>query len=240
VCVLAGRIPYAYSDRHGDLKGLDIEMAHRLAHDLGVSVEFLTVTLEQLPGLLDRGSCDLGMSGIPVTPLRASTMSFSAPYLDETLGWVVRDHLRNRFESWDTIAAIEGLRIGAIDAPYYLTELHERAPALRFERLSPDVTDEAVAAYDAFLIPAERGSVWTLLHPEFTVVVPRPDRIKVPLAYPLFRHGERWEQFVNTWIELKRRDATLDRLYRHWILGQDAVDVTPRWSVVRSVLHWVP
>jgi hypothetical protein len=31
------------------------------------------------------------MSGLPVTPRRASAMRFSQPYLDETLGFVVRD-----------------------------------------------------------------------------------------------------------------------------------------------------
>jgi ABC-type amino acid transport substrate-binding protein len=89
------------------------------------------------------------------------------------------------------------------------------------------------------MLPAERGSVYTLLHPEYTVVVPEPDIGRVPLAYPLARHDKDWETFVNTWIELKRRDGTIDALYRHWILGESAVSKPPRWSIVRNVLHWV-
>ena len=46
-------------------------------------------------------------------------------------------------------------------------------------------------------------------------------------------------QFVNTWIELKRRDGTIDALYRHWILGQQAGHRQPRWSIIRDLLHWV-
>ena len=45
--------------------------------------------------------------------------------------------------------------------------------------------------------------------------------------------------FVNTWIGLKRKDGTLDAVYKHWILGQDAASVEPRWSIIRNVLHWV-
>ena len=37
---------------------------------------------------------------------------------------------------------------------------------------------------------------------------------------------------------MKRRDGTLDALYAHWILGKDTEKRTPRWSVVRNVLHW--
>jgi hypothetical protein len=45
---------------------------------------------------------------------------------------------------------------------------------------------------------------------------------------------------VNTWIELKRKDDTVDELFRHWILGQDSVPKRPRWSILRDVLHWLP
>ena len=90
----------------------------------------------------------------------------------------------------------------------------------------------------AYVLPAERGSVLTLLHPEYSVVVPQPETIKLPVAYPLARGDERWAAFINTWLELKRRDGTIDALYRHWILGHGAVPASPRWSVVRNVLHW--
>jgi ABC-type amino acid transport substrate-binding protein len=53
------------------------------------------------------------------------------------------------------------------------------------------------------------------------------------------RRDQEWVQFVNTWIELKRRDGTIDALYGHWILGKNAVKREPRWSVIRNVLHWV-
>jgi ABC-type amino acid transport substrate-binding protein len=69
--------------------------------------------------------------------------------------------------------------------------------------------------------------------------VPASDVIKVPLAYPLARHDQRLAAFFNTWIDLKRRDGTLEALYRYWILGRDAAPHTPRWSVIRNVLGWV-
>ena len=66
--------------------GFDVEMANRLAKDLTVRLELVPVTLESMTHALDQASCDIGMSGTPVTPMRASVMLFSEPYLDETLG----------------------------------------------------------------------------------------------------------------------------------------------------------
>ncbi len=46
---------------------------------------------------------------------------------------------------------------------------------------------------------------------------------------------------VNTWIELKRKDGTIDELFEHWILRKGQREPKrPRWSVLRDVLHWVP
>ena len=240
VCVLPNRMPYVFRNREKALVGFDVEMAHRLAHDLEVRLEVLQLdTAEQLPEALGLGRCDLAMAGVPVTPRRAAAMLFTAPYLDETLAFIVRDNLRDDFASWARIRELEGMRVGAPNIPYYLSELRDRAPALVFDVVDSlgDVDD--ILKHDAFLMSAERASVLTLLHPEFAVAIPEPGVIKIPLAYPVARFDERWVAFLNTWIELKRRDGSIDRLYRHWILGQDAVVVEPRWSVVRNVLHWV-
>jgi hypothetical protein len=45
--------------------------------------------------------------------------------------------------------------------------------------------------------------------------------------------------FLNAWIELKRKDGTISGLFDHWILGRATEASAPRWSVVRDVLHWV-
>ena len=92
---------------------------------------------------------------------------------------------------------------------------------------------------DAVVLPAERGSVLSLLYPKYTVVVPEPGIVKIPLAYPVARRDHEFAAFLNTWIELKRRDGTIDALYGHWILGKQAVKRQPRWSIMRNVLHWV-
>ena len=92
---------------------------------------------------------------------------------------------------------------------------------------------------NAALITAERGSAWTLIHPELSVVVPQPNPIRIPLAFAVGRRDAGFAAFLNSWIELKRQDGTLDLLYRHWILGADAVARQPRWSIMRDILHWV-
>ena len=64
--------------------------------------------------------------------------------------------------------------------------------------------------------------------------------MKVPLAYPVARHDSALAAFLDTFIDLKRKDGTIDALYGHWILGRQATARRPRWSILRNVLHWNP
>jgi ABC-type amino acid transport substrate-binding protein len=240
VVVLPDRMPFAFQNRQNQLVGLDVEMAQALAADLGVKAAFFEAEYEELSSLLGNGRCDIAMSGVAITPERATDLLFSAPYLDETLAFVARDHLRDRFMSWDAIRALGTIRVGVPDLPAYKRAVSSRAPQVEIVPLRKPgeifARDDEVMAY---VLPAERGSVLTLLNPAYSVVVPKPDTIKLPVAYPLARGDERWATFINTWLELKRRDGTIDALYRHWILGQEAARSSPRWSVIRNVFHWV-
>ena len=243
VGVFTDRLPFVFLNREQKLVGFDVEMAHHLARDLGVKVEFVELeALAALTPLLAAGRIDLAMTGLPVTPERAGEMSFSVPYLDETLGFVVKDYLRDRFSSWANIRELGLFAVKIPNLPYYVDQIRRRAPTLKLdlvETLNEIENGLRQATLDAVVLPAERGSVLTLLYPKYTVVVPEPDTVKIPLAYPVARRDQEWTQFVNTWIELKRRDGTIDALYGHWILGKHADKREPRWSVIRNLLHWV-
>jgi ABC-type amino acid transport substrate-binding protein len=182
------------------------------------------------------------MTGMPVTPERTAEMVFSNPYLDETFAFVVKDHLRERFSTWASIREFGDSPVAVPDLPYYVDRLKARAPALKLQVVGTiqQIEDGMKnATLDAVALPAERGSVLTLLYPKYTVVVPEPGVVKIPLAYPVARRDHDWAYFLNLWIELKRRDGTIDALYGHWILGKQAGTRQPRWSIMRDVLHWI-
>lgn len=86
---------------------------------------------------------------------------------------------------------------------------------------------------------AEAGSTWTLVYPKYTVAVPLPNPVKIPMSYVLPKRAEGLINFVNMWVELKKKDGTIDAVFDHWILGKAAERKNPRWSVIRDVLHWV-
>ncbi len=234
-------LPYVFFNARNELVGFDVEMALQMARDLGVRAELVPVPRTTLEAGLDPARCDIVMSGVAVTADRSLHVQFSSSYLDETVAFVVPDHLMAAFSDWSAVRRMGHLRIGVPSAPYFIQKIRDELSDV--EIVPVDRIDEMFAPrdppLDAVVVTAERGSAYTLLHPQYAVAVPRPRPFKVPLAYIVAGRDAPMTSLMNTWIELKRKDGTIDQLFSHWILGQDAAKSMPRWSVVRNVLHWM-
>ena len=240
---LDNAMPYSYFNSRGELVGFDVEMAYALAAELGLEIEFVPVPRERLEEVINAGVCDVIMGGITVTTGRASKMVFSPPYIDETLSFVVPDHRRADFSSAEWVRAASGLRIAVPNLPYLEEIIHREFPRAEIVPMSADRVVDFFTGHmeriDGLIFPAERGSYYTLLYPAFSVAVPHPLAIRFPLAYPVGRQDLEFARFLGIWIDLQRKNGTIQALYDHWILGRDAQLKQPRWSVIRNVLHWV-
>lgn len=240
-----GAMPYSFVNGRGELVGFDVEMAHTLAAEMGIGLELAPVPREGVAQAVDAGWCDLVMGGVVLTTRRGTQLVFSSNYLDETLAFVVPDHRRADFSSAEWIRGTPGLRVAVPDLPYLSGLVQREFPGLTIVPLS--YSSESITGFfegrvpdvDALAFTAERGSFRSLLHPAFSVAVPHPVVLKLPLAYPVARRDVEAARFLSNWIDLKTKDGTIQALYDHWVLGRDARPRKPRWSVARDVLHWV-
>jgi Na+/H+-dicarboxylate symporter/ABC-type amino acid transport substrate-binding protein len=242
VCYEPDHMPYSYFNRQGELVGFDVEMAHRLTQELNVRAIFTPIdVMTELEERLADETCDIVMSGVAVTTRRAARMNFSVSYLDETMAFVVPDHLRNQFLDWDTIKKMGRIPIAVPNIPYYLDKMKQQLPEAQIIPINSfdQEFSSGNRSFQVAVFGAERASVYSLLHPEYSVVVPGPTSFQIPLAYPLAGKDESWVNFVDTWIMLKQKDKTIEELYDYWILGRNATQPKPRWSIIRNVLGWV-
>jgi len=232
--------PFSFFNGEGNLVGLDVEMAHILASSLGVSLEFVPVDRTHPFQQLNERYCDIVMSGIVVTPERAEAASLSTPYMEETFAFVVQDHRRSEFSSREARQKLKAPKLAILDVPYLISFVREHLPKAQLVTVNSaeEFFESKGKTLDGFVYSAERGSAWSLLYPEYTVVVPTPP-IALPVSYAMARGDRELVDYVNALVELKKGDGTVKKLYNYWVLGQFATDTQPRWSVIRNVLHWV-
>ena len=109
-------LPFAFFNEGDDLVGYDVELAHHLADALDVELEFVPTSRDDLIADLEQGYCDIVMSGVPLTTDLASRTLMSTPYVDETLGFVVPDDMRDRFATWEGMRSCETCCTGSSEA----------------------------------------------------------------------------------------------------------------------------
>ncbi len=234
-------LPYAFRNNQGQVIGHDMDLIHEFAKDLNIAVEVHKVSWDNAVELLDNGSLDVLVGGSVILPERAVQVAYSAPHMHHTIGLVVLDKYREKYQSVEAVKKMQGLRLAVSGSKgYYFQAIQEVLP--HAELVSIDSPRrffrKEVEDVDAMVFAVEVASAWTLLYPEFSVVVPEGVSSKAPAAFALPRGEIALLQYMNTWLALKKSNGFMDRIYDYWILGRDPKAVKPRWSIMKDVLHW--
>jgi Na+/H+-dicarboxylate symporter/ABC-type amino acid transport substrate-binding protein len=232
-------LPCTWLNESGVVVGFDADMAHSLARDLDVTLEFVPFRFDTLYSALREGQIDIAMSCIASLPDRYTRATFSPAYLDLRMALIVPDYMRHSINRSDAEANIGKLTIATVSSDYFRERVLKNFPNVDFVELeSAEAFFSTPPAADALLLSAEEGAAYAFRYPQYTVVTAeRP--VRVPAAYALPRGESEWQQIVGNWIQLKQADGSIDDLYQYWMMGGVTAQRTPRWSVIRDVLGWI-
>ena len=238
-----GRLPFTFRNARGDLVGFDVEMVSQMASDLGVGLEWVPVPGDGFEAQLAAGEVDI-VPSVPYTHHWLTRSRLSTPYMDGTVGLIVRDSRREEFATLEAIAGHDRLRIGVPgDTDLFAEYLEEIFEDTKIELVEveswKDYFEGAHGDLDAMLGLAELGTAWSLVHPEYSVVIPRGMLIRRPLAFATVTGAEDLGRFVDEWVVLQQARGGTQKAYDYWILGKGAEVKPRRWSVVHDVLGWL-
>ena len=234
--------PFAFLNSSGKLVGYDINMAHELARDLGVTLEFVHFERSTLIDQLNADHFDVVMSGLVATLPRAQAMQHTSRYRNLHLALVTADYRVKEFRTMKSIAAQPNLKIGLVELSRgFVDRVHAKIPNATFVKFenNRDFFTAEPGEIDAMLMSLESGSAFTLVYPEYDVVVPAGLNVQLPLFYAVGKGDMELRDLLEHWTLLRQLDGTSDEFYDHWILGKTLHQHEPRWSVIRNVLHWV-
>ena len=129
--VFSDKHPFGYVDEGGEYAGYDIELANRLAKDLGVEVEFVSTEAANRVEYLETGKVDVILANFTVTDERAQKVDFCDAYMNVALGVV--SHNDKVIKSLDEIGDGEVIVITGTTAETYLTENNPEIKLKKFE-----------------------------------------------------------------------------------------------------------
>jgi len=234
-----GSPPFSYRNGDGGLVGLDIDLAHRLAIELGATLRPVPFAPDSLDAAFATDRFDIAVGGLGSHVQEPGAYRESVSYLSLHAAVVVPDYRVGDFRTMRAVRAMEGLRLGYVAGGILINAGRYQVPGLEvvvlptaeqyLEGNAPDV--------DALLTTAETGAIYSMIYPGFSVIVPDGFRVRVPLVFAVAA-DDALVRTVDRFLQIKQQDGTVDILFDHWIRGGPSTAPGRRWSVVRDVLGW--
>ena len=106
----------------GEFEGLEIDIARKIADELGVDIEFTPVTAQTRGPLLDNGQVDLVIATFTITEERELLYNFTTPYYTDAVGFLV-----NKDSGIKTFTDLNGKTIGVAQGSITRTLISELA-----------------------------------------------------------------------------------------------------------------
>lgn len=83
--------PFNYTNTDGSLGGFDVEIAHALCDDMGMTCEIIAQDWDGIIPGLKAGKYDAIVAAMSVTPERAEQVRFTQPYFSNTLVFLAKE-----------------------------------------------------------------------------------------------------------------------------------------------------
>ncbi len=217
-------VPFAFRNKAGTVVGLDMDLLRILARKLGVGLEVVRLDKEKAANALRDGRIDLLVGGLTITTERAMRWEMTDPYLIEHVGFLVPDYERKAFTTLEAIRDREQLRIAVLDVlhdSFYAPLIRKHFPNAKIVRVdSPREFLTGKVEADVMIYSAESGAVWTLIYPEFSVVVPQGLKTRIPIGMVL-PPDEHFADFINLWLKVEKTQGDIDTLLDYWVFGKN-------------------
>lgn len=212
---------FSISARHpktGELEGIDIELAHEFARDLGVELEFVETHFGRFMDDIEQNLCDIGMFSIAITPSRAARIDYSEPYLASHMyGVTTRTH--SSLNTWSDIDQPGGV-VCVQQGTYMENYMREHLRQAKMLVVSdPREREQSVLSgrADIFITdyPYSRKVLrfydWAKLIEPAELNAPRPFQY----AYAIARNQPQWLERVNRFVAQIKKDGRLKEAAGH-------------------------
>ncbi len=219
-------VPWAMKNKEGKFIGFEIDVANRLAKDMGVKVEFVPTKWAGIIPALLTNKFDVIIGGMGIRPQRALKVNFTIPYDYSGMSMVASKKLAAGFDSLDDFnkpdvqIAVKLGTTAAMAAKKYMPNAKLRMfddEAQAYQELrngnvhavvgsAPRPAYEAIKYADSLFLPLE-GT--------FT---------KEPIGFALRKGDPDTLAFFNSWITGVQMEGWLDEMHYYWFETRDWAD----------------
>jgi len=217
-------VPWSFKDKDGVLRGFEIDVASKVAEDLGVKVEFVPTEWSGLIPALLTGKFDLIIAGMGIVPERAIKVNFTAPY--DYSGMSINAN-KKLAPGWYDLAkfndpnVILSVRLGttAVDAA---KKFFPKAQLRQFDNEAECEQEVLNGKAHGVVASAPEPEFWVQKNPD-VLYLPLKGKpfTQEPISFALRKGDSDALAFFNAWITLKQWEGWLEEKHQYWFVQGD-------------------
>jgi len=219
---MATFVPWAMQSKTGEWIGFEIDVARRLAKDMGVKIEFIPTKWEGLIPSLLTGKFDLVIAGMTGTPQRALKINFTQPYdFTGTQVCIHKDYVGKIKKPLDlndpayTVLSRVGVT-AAETAKKILPKAQKRLFSDNGSMVQELLNGKATAIIQSLPEPAQLVAQ----HPE-TLALVEGTLTREPISMGVRKGDPDTLAYLNNWIEVTMADGFFEEKGDYWWRGME-------------------
>jgi polar amino acid transport system substrate-binding protein len=228
--------PWAMRDRRGELVGFEVDVATKVAADMGVDIEFVPTSWDGIIPALIAGKFDVIIGGLSIRPQRNLTINFTIPYAHSGMGIAAHRALVAGLEwptGYDSEEVTVTCRRGAT-ACNDVVRLFPKATVRRFDddlqALQEVLNGNAHAVVSSYPKPVE----WAERNPELLFLPTTGNLSQGDEAFGLRKGDPDALNFFSNWIRVNTTNGWLPERYDYWFRTTNWIeDVRPESTAER-------
>jgi polar amino acid transport system substrate-binding protein len=219
-------VPWAMQDKTGKLIGFEIDVAARVAKDMGVKVEFVPTRWAGIIPALLTGKFDVIIGGMGILPQRNLKVNFTIPYDVTGMSIVANKELAGKFntlEDFNRPEVILAVRLGATPVAA-AQKFMPKAQLRKFDDESQAVQEVLNGRAYAVIASAPMPAFQALKHPDKLFLPIKGTFTREPIGFALRKGDVDTLNFFNNWITVVKAEGWLAERKHYWFETRDWED----------------
>lgn len=211
-------VPWAMKDKTGELIGFEIDVATRLAEDMGVKVAFVPTKWDGIIPSLLSGKFDVIIGGMGILPKRNMKVNFTIPYDYTGMSLVANREKAAGFKSLEDFNrpdVVLAVRLGATPVAA-ARKVMPRADLRQFDDESKAVQELVNGRAHAMVASAPLPAFQAAKYPDRLFLPLEGTFTREPIAFAVRKGDVDTLNFFNSWIRVVQAEGWLQERKHYW------------------------
>ncbi|HIJ55266.1 MAG TPA: transporter substrate-binding domain-containing protein [Deltaproteobacteria bacterium] len=216
-------VPWAMKDKTGKLIGFEIDVATRLAKDMGVKVEFVPTKWAGIIPALLTGKFDVIIGGMGITPSRNLKVNFTMPYEHSGMSIAANKKLAAGFDSIEDFNrpdVILTARLGATPVAA-AKKFMPKAQLRQFDDEAQIYQEVINGKAHAVVASAPTPAFQVIKHSDELFLPLKETFTKEPIGFAVRKGDPDTLNYFNNWITVVGAEGWLAERQHYWFGTKD-------------------